>query len=293
MESTGPLDNTTTFKLVCSGDGGTSPEVSVTVTVTNPADTTPPTVSIVAPLTGDLVSGYSSPIAAAASDEVGGSGINYVQFVVGGKKVGKDTSSPYSTTWDTSAFPNGSSHNLRADAYDKAGNRTNSAVITVTVNNLAPTMTLKADPTEVPLGGSSTLTWSSTNADICNASDGWSGDKNPPAGGSDEVGPLNQTTDFTLTCSGPGGDATVTVTVTVTNPPPPPPPPPSCPPDCPPPPPAEQFPVGDLNHDRKVDVLDLSTLLSHYGTAGPVGDIDGRNGVEVIDLSILLSRYGQ
>lgn len=52
-------------------------------------------------------------------------------------------------------------------------------------------------------------------------------------------------------------------------------------------------PKADINGDGKVDVLDLSALLSHYGQATTTADLNGDNKVDVLDLSILLSNYGQ
>ncbi len=79
-----------------------------------------------------------------------------------------------------------------------------------------PTVTLNADPTFVAPGGISTLTWSSTNATSCTASDGWSGNQpliSPPGGL--KTSALNSTTKYTLGCSGPGGSTSKFVTVTV------------------------------------------------------------------------------
>lgn len=49
---------------------------------------------------------------------------------------------------------------------------------------------------------------------------------------------------------------------------------------------------GDANLDRKVDILDLSILLSKWSTNYPAADfkVDGR--IDVFDLSILLSNWG-
>jgi hypothetical protein len=57
------------------------------------------------------------------------------------------------------------------------------------------------------------LTWSSTNATACTASGGWNGAK--ATSGSQDVTPANTTT-YTLTCTGPGGNASKSATVTVT-----------------------------------------------------------------------------
>lgn len=101
-----------------SGGGGTT-------------DTTPPTVSLAAPANNATVSGSVS-VAANASDDTGVVG---VQFQLDGNNLGsEDTSSPYSTTWNTSGVSNGT-HTLTAVARDAAGNTKTSSTVTVTVNN--------------------------------------------------------------------------------------------------------------------------------------------------------------
>jgi hypothetical protein len=78
-----------------------------------------------------------------------------------------------------------------------------------------PTATLSANPTSVPTGSASTLTWSSTNATSCTASNGWTGAK--ATSGTQQVTPTIATT-YTLTCTGSGGtSAPVSTTVTVTD----------------------------------------------------------------------------
>lgn len=49
---------------------------------------------------------------------------------------------------------------------------------------------------------------------------------------------------------------------------------------------------GDLNYDGKVDVFDLSILLSNWGASGGVADINKDGTVDIFDLSILLSNWG-
>ncbi len=50
----------------------------------------------------------------------------------------------------------------------------------------------------------------------------------------------------------------------------------------------------DINRDGRVDVVDLSMLLSNYGKTGLAlpGDIDSSGSVGIIDLSMLLSGFG-
>lgn len=65
----------------------------------------------------------------------------------------------------------------------------------------AATVQLSADATKVSAGGSSTLTWSSTNATSCTASGAWSGTR--AASGSEQVGPIDTPATYTLTCGEP------------------------------------------------------------------------------------------
>src|SRR5688500_12153353 len=74
-----------------------------------------------------------------------------------------------------------------------------------------PSMSLTANPTSVASGGSSTLTWNSTNATSCSATGAWSGTKGPS--GSQSTGPLNTSSTFSLSCGGPNGTASVSVQV--------------------------------------------------------------------------------
>jgi hypothetical protein len=50
---------------------------------------------------------------------------------------------------------------------------------------------------------------------------------------------------------------------------------------------------GDLDNNGKVDIIDLSTLLSNYGTTNTLADANGNGTVDIIDLSIVLSNYGK
>ncbi|MFH1654331.1 MAG: PKD domain-containing protein, partial [Pseudomonadota bacterium] len=75
-----------------------------------------------------------------------------------------------------------------------------------------------ANPGTVNYGGSSVITWSSTNATSCTASGDWSGAKN--LSGSQSTGSLTQvkTYSYTLTCAGAGGSASGTANVVVNAP---------------------------------------------------------------------------
>jgi len=86
----------------------------------------------------------------------------------------------------------------------------------------APTASLSANPDTVNKGGSTTLSWQTTNAtDVSIDSIGA-----VQASGSQQVTPSDSTT-YHLTAKGPGGTQDATARVTVNAPPPPAPPPPS------------------------------------------------------------------
>ena len=90
------------------------------------------------------------------------------------------------------------------------GTVTDSIVITVN-DTSAPLVSISADPETILSGVSSTLIWSSSNADTCVIEPGiGSVDVN----GSTQVAPT-QTATYTITATGPGGTATNDVTVTV------------------------------------------------------------------------------
>src|SRR2546427_142479 len=118
------------------------------------SDTTPPTVSISAPLGGATVSNTVT-VSAAAADNVGVVG---VQFKLDGANLGaEDLVAPYSVSWNTTTVPNGA-HTLKASARDAAGNATTSASLSVIVANAdatPPTVAITA-PTSNPTFSTST-----------------------------------------------------------------------------------------------------------------------------------------
>ncbi len=77
-----------------------------------------------------------------------------------------------------------------------------------------PAVNISANPTSVPDQGTTTITWSTTNAASCVASGAWSGTK--PVSGSEARGPLSANSTFTLTCdNGAGGTNSGSATVQV------------------------------------------------------------------------------
>ena len=128
-----------------------------------PADTTPPTISLTAPLNGAVVRDTIA-VSANASDNIGVAG---VQFKLDGANLdAEDTASPYSISWDTKISSNGA-HTLSAVARDAAGNTGTSPAVNVTVNNVsnqAPVLN-PIGPKTVNEGALLTFTISATDAD--------------------------------------------------------------------------------------------------------------------------------
>jgi hypothetical protein len=84
-----------------------------------------------------------------------------------------------------------------------------------TTSDSSPTIAFSATPTTVAVGENVTLNWSSSNATLCQASDGWSGMKG--VNGSETITNLTQSTTFALTCSGDNGSVAEQVRVTVSS----------------------------------------------------------------------------
>ena len=78
----------------------------------------------------------------------------------------------------------------------------------------APTVTLNSSSTSVYQGDSVTLTWASTNATSCTASDGWIGSLATSGTSAQTPISVGQVT-YTITCTGIGGSAAKIVNLTV------------------------------------------------------------------------------
>jgi glucose/arabinose dehydrogenase/chitodextrinase len=104
---------------------------------TPPPDTTAPNVSLTPP--ASILAGTVS-LAATASDNVGVVGVKFLldaNTTIGSE----DTTSPYGVSFNTTTASNGP-HTLTAQARDAANNIATSSVVTITVDNQAPTGTV-------------------------------------------------------------------------------------------------------------------------------------------------------
>ena len=135
----------------------------------------------------------------ASTDNVGVTGYQiYPWRLAAHHRHGRATTTPVSPHRDRSTL-------YDVCATDAAGNvldNSNTASATTQAGTPVPTATISASPTSIVSGQSSTLTWSSTNATSCTASNGWSGAK--ATSGTQSVSPTVTTT-YSITCTGAGG----------------------------------------------------------------------------------------
>jgi len=128
----GLLDTTTYYFVATAHDtlgtesGFSAPEL--VVIPPNSGDTTPPTVSITAPVNNTSVTKKSTvTLSATASDNVG---VTTVAFFVNGTLTCSATTPPYTCAWKVPAAPN-RTYQLQAKAYDAQANIGTSSTITV------------------------------------------------------------------------------------------------------------------------------------------------------------------
>jgi hypothetical protein len=136
-----------------AGNVGTAPPVSVTV------DNVPPTVSITVPAFGAIIAGII-PVSTSATDAAGVAG---VQFKLDGANLDAEvTTPPYTVSWNTTFAASGT-HALGAVARDAAGNIGAATPVSVTVDNIPPTVSITAPVSGATVAG--TITVSASAAD--------------------------------------------------------------------------------------------------------------------------------
>ena len=131
---------------------GNQATASVSVNV----DNTPPVVAITAPATGSSVTGAIT-VTASATDAA----MARVDFYDGAVLFKTDTTTPYSGTWSSSVL---GAHTLTARAYDRAGNMTESAPVTITlVDATPPTVSISAPSAGAYVRGTFSVTASASD----------------------------------------------------------------------------------------------------------------------------------
>ncbi len=118
-----------------------------------------PTVSITSPASGTVVAGTIT-VSASATDATGVAG---VQFKLDGANLGAEViAAPYVTLWNTTLGAGGT-HVLSAVARDAAGSIGTAAPVSVTVDNVPPTVSITAPAAGATVAG--TITVSASAAD--------------------------------------------------------------------------------------------------------------------------------
>lgn len=153
--------------------------------------------------------------------EIGGSSVptGIVTFKDGATTLGSMTLNGTGVAVYTTSSLSVGAHSITA-AYggDAANGSSTSTAASVTVSAAAaPTVTLRVSPTNIVLGQSATLSWSSSNATACSASNAWSGSE-ALSGTMTEKPTAVGTSSYVLTCTGAGGSAHAAATLTVTAP---------------------------------------------------------------------------
>jgi Domain of unknown function DUF11 len=196
-QSTGPLQQNTTFTLTCTNSAGLASTVSVTVAV-NPIVVNPPTVTLTANPTS-IQSGQSSTLNWNSQNATYCSS-SWSSAAAGSATSGSQLVYPtYTTTYNITCT---SATGQQANA---------SATVYVTTQSVQPTVTLTANPSSITAGQNSTLTWYSQNATSCSAY--WTG--STATSGSGLVVPTVTTT-YSITCYGDSGTTPATASATVT-----------------------------------------------------------------------------
>jgi subtilisin family serine protease len=140
----------TLYVVATDTAGNTATSASIAITL----DNTLPSCSLTAPNSNALLTGTAVTISASASDS---SGVAKVDFYRDSNVLlATDTTSPYSFSWDSTTVASGA-HTLFAIATDAAGNTKTSSVINVTVDNVAPTVSLTAPADGGVISGTTTL----------------------------------------------------------------------------------------------------------------------------------------
>lgn len=198
---TPPLDGSKSYTLKCNAKGG-GVEQTINVNVVAAADDT---TSVTAP-----VPTLSLSAAANTVDSGGSTTLSWTSSDADSCSASGAWSGARGTGGSESVGP------LSGDAEfmltcTGAGGTVSDSVL-VTVNALPPSVSLSASSASIDSGGSTTLSWSASNATSCSASGGWSGTRG--TSGSEAVSPTADTT-YSLSCTGDGGTDTASVAVTV------------------------------------------------------------------------------
>ena len=209
---------TYTYTLTCTGAGGVNSQNASIVVSSNP---TPPAVTVsvnVSPAT--IIAGQSALLSWSTT--------NATSCIASGSWGGTQATTGSAFSTGTLSVAAVYSYTLTCTGPGGSG----SATATLTANPAIATITnFAANPINLQVGQSTSLSWATDGATGCTASggsgsDSWSGSRATSSSGT-SIGPLNTAGiyTYTLTCTGPGGPSipsSVIVTVSAGSTPPPP-----------------------------------------------------------------------
>jgi hypothetical protein len=183
-QTVGPIAAPQLYSIVCTGAGGTSSPATASVTLI------PAPMATLSAVPAAVASGSMSTLTWSSTDATACTASGGWSGSLGVSGSQKTPAVTTATTFSlTCTGPGGTSSPAAA------------------VVNVIPTATLTVFPSVIAPGGTSTLTWNSSNAGSCAAADGWSGTL--PASGTQSTGAISTTTVYSLSCSGAGGTSTI------------------------------------------------------------------------------------
>jgi hypothetical protein len=213
------ISGTFKYTLTCSNSSGTAVNTvksSITITVGTPPVAQPPTINYFK--ANDYYSPWSFPLVVPS-----GTSVTLSWSITGDISTCNGSSIPtnakfsgykISTTGATGSINIGSlSANTKFSLSCKDIN-SYQVEVDVASSTPKPTVKLNANPVSVDSGGSTALTWSTTNATSCAAIGYWTGTKD--LSGSETIKNITSMSNFGMECKGPGGTTSASsVTVNV------------------------------------------------------------------------------
>lgn len=212
-ESVQPAEGLRVYRLRCDGAGGSGEAMVEVLALAPPPPEPAPTVQLSA-AASQVEVGSSTPLSWSSTDArtCTASGSWSGSRELSGQQLVQPAQGP-------------NHYLLRCDG--GGGSATASVEVTGVVTPPpeppAPTLRLNATPSQVEVGASSLLSWSSTDARTCTASGGWGGSRDTV--GNQSVQPTEGTNLYRLRCDGDGGSAEARAEVLGVRTPPPEPPP--------------------------------------------------------------------
>lgn len=239
-------------------------------------DTTAPTASVTAPTNNSTIAQGSTVNVTAVATDIGSS-VSKVEIYIDGTLATTDLTSPYTYSWNTTGLPLGS-HTVQAKSFDTVNNVANSSLNTVTLADQTAPVAPGTFRTTGTTSSSITLAWNASTDNIGVASYKLSRNGTLIATltaatlSYNDTG-LNVATvyNYSIIALDAAGNVSSASTLSPST--------------------SAAIP-GDTNNDGRVNVTDLSVLLTNYGGATATCDFNKDGVVNIIDLSILLSHYG-